>query len=121
MIEAPPTMRKPAVHGIELVLSFDPRGSVRSSNLERHLVLVQGRLELGAVLMRHVSGAVLEPVCPRDTDHLQLVVRERHHNHLWWLGQRRLQGTDLALDLRVFKDVAVPLRKRRIAVYETPQ
>ena len=71
--------------------------------------------------MRHVSGAVLEPIRPRDTDHLQLVVRERNHDHLWRLGQRRLQGTDLALDLRVFEDVAVHLRKRRIAVNETPQ
>ena len=53
--------------------------------------------------------------------HLQLVVRERNHDHFWRLRQRRLQGTDLALDLRVFEDVAVHLRERRVAVDEPPQ
>jgi len=118
---ATPPVSEPSVHGVELMLALDPCGAFRPPYFEGNLLLVQGRLQLGAVLMRHVSGAVLEPVCPRDPDHLKLVVRERNHDHLWGLGQRRFQGTDLALDLRVFEDVAVHLRKRRVAVNETAQ
>ena len=121
MVEATPPVSEPTVHGVELMFPLDPCGAFRPPYFERNLLLVQGRLQLGAVLMRHVSRAVLEPVRPRDPDHLQLVVRERNHDHFWRLGQRRLQGTDLALDLRVFEDVAVHLRERRVAVDETPQ
>ena len=121
VVEATPPVGEPSVHGVELMLALDPCGAFCAPYFERNLLLVQGRLQLGAVLMRHVSGAVLEPIRPRDTDDLQLVVRERNHDHFGRLVQRRLQDADLALDLRVFKDVAVHLRKRRIAVNETPQ
>ena len=122
VVEAPPAVREPTVDGVELMFALDPRSAFRAPYFERNLVLVQGRLQLGAVLMRHVSRAVLEPVRPRDTDHLQLVVRERTPRSLLAARcQRRLQRADLALDLRVFEDVAVHLRKRRVAVNETPQ
>src|SRR3954468_19541105 len=71
--------------------------------------------------MRHVSRTVLEPVRPRDTDHLELVVREWYHDHLWRLNQRWLQSTDVTFDLGILEDVAVHLRERRVAVDEPPQ
>src|SRR3954470_23668191 len=100
------------------MLPLDPCSAFRTPYFERNPLFVQGRLKIGAVLMRDVSWTVLEPVRPRDTDHLQLVVSDRNHDHLWRLGERRLQGTDLTLDLRVFEDVAVHLRKGRVAVNE---
>ena len=65
MIEATPAVRKPPVHGVELVFALDPRGPFRSPHLERNLVLVQGdpdRRFTDAPCVR----AILEPVRPRN-------------------------------------------------------
>ena len=53
---------EPPLNGLELVLPLDPARCLRSRAPRTEPLLVQGGLELGAVRMRHVPGAVLAPV-----------------------------------------------------------
>ena len=123
LIEPPPAVREPAVDGLELMLALDPAQCLsRVCTSNGTLVLVQVRLQLGArtdaPCVRAVRGT------SSSTASRAPAARSSRADTTITSGgsvERRLQGTDVALDLRVFEDVAVHLRKRRVAVDETAQ
>ena len=68
VVEAAPPVSEPAVDGVELMLPLDPCGAFRAPHLERNLLLVQGRLQLGARTDAPSGRAVREPVRPGRSD-----------------------------------------------------